>query len=84
MAGWVYLCGSIISLAAVALALQGTLPQIAPAAEKKLLKPGQSTTILVSITPRKGDRLLSGYISILTDSPVKPEITVPVYGSPVN
>ena len=31
MAGWVYLCGSIISLAAVALALQGTLPQIAPA-----------------------------------------------------
>ena len=31
MAGWVYLCGSIISLAAVALALQATLPQIAPA-----------------------------------------------------
>ena len=31
MAGWVYLCGSVISLAAVALALQATLPQIAPA-----------------------------------------------------
>ena len=30
MAGWVYLCGAIISLAAVALALQATLPQIAP------------------------------------------------------
>jgi urea carboxylase system permease len=30
MAGWVYLCGSVISLAAVALALQATLPQIAP------------------------------------------------------
>ena len=30
MAGWVYLCGSLISLAAVALALQATLPQIAP------------------------------------------------------
>jgi amino acid transporter len=30
MAGWVYLSGSIISLAAVALALQATLPQIAP------------------------------------------------------
>jgi len=30
MAGWVYLCGSIISLAAVALALEATLPQIAP------------------------------------------------------
>jgi urea carboxylase system permease len=31
MAGWVYLCGSVISLAAVALALQATLPQISPA-----------------------------------------------------
>src|SRR5580658_9959783 len=30
MAGWVYLSGSIIGLAAVALALQATLPQIAP------------------------------------------------------
>jgi len=30
MAGWVYLCGSVIGLAAVALALQATLPQIAP------------------------------------------------------
>ncbi len=30
MAGWVYLSGSVISLAAVALALQATLPQIAP------------------------------------------------------
>jgi urea carboxylase system permease len=30
IAGWVYLCGSVISLAAVALALQATLPQIAP------------------------------------------------------
>src|SRR5439155_18755779 len=28
--GWVYLCGSVISLAAVAVALQSTLPQIAP------------------------------------------------------
>jgi urea carboxylase system permease len=31
MAGWVYLSGSVISLAAVALALQATLPQISPA-----------------------------------------------------
>jgi urea carboxylase system permease len=30
MAGWVYLAGSVLSLAAVALALQATLPQIAP------------------------------------------------------
>ncbi|QEH34141.1 Putrescine importer PuuP [Aquisphaera giovannonii] len=31
MAGWVYLASSVISLAAVALALQGTLPQLASA-----------------------------------------------------
>ena len=31
MAGWIYLCGSVLSLAAVALALQGPLPQISPA-----------------------------------------------------
>ena len=30
MAGWVYLACSVITLAAVALALQATLPQIAP------------------------------------------------------
>lgn len=65
-------------------AVKSTLPQIAAVAEKKLLKPGESGTVLVSITPRKGDRLLSGYISITTDSPAKPEIQVPVYGSPVN
>ncbi len=31
LAGWVYLCGSVLSLAAVALALQGPLPQISRA-----------------------------------------------------
>jgi urea carboxylase system permease len=31
LAGWVYLCAAVISLAAVALALQATLPQITPA-----------------------------------------------------
>jgi urea carboxylase system permease len=30
MAGWVYLCGSVISLSAVALAPEATLPQISP------------------------------------------------------
>jgi urea carboxylase system permease len=30
IAGWIYLCGLVISLAAVALALEATLPQIAP------------------------------------------------------
>jgi urea carboxylase system permease len=30
LAGWIYLCGSILSLAGVALALQGPMPQISP------------------------------------------------------
>lgn len=64
--------------------VKSSLPQIAAVVEKKALKPGESGTILVSATPRKGDRLLSGYLSILTDSPSKPEIRVPFYGSPAN
>lgn len=65
-------------------AVKSSLPQIAAESEKKLLKPGESGTIMVSAAPRKGDRLLSGYLYITTDSPAKREITVPVYGSTVN
>ncbi|MCM2359834.1 MAG: DUF1573 domain-containing protein [Geobacteraceae bacterium] len=65
-------------------AVKSSLPQITAESEKKLLKPGESGTIMVSAAPRKGDRLLSGYLSISTDSPAKREITVPVYGSTVN
>jgi hypothetical protein len=64
-------------------AVKSTLPQVAATVEKKLLHPGESGTLLLSVTPRKGDRLLSGYIYVKTDSPDRPEITVPVYGSPV-
>ena len=66
------------------IAAKSTLQQVTVTIEKKLLKPGESGTLLVSTTPRKGDRLLSGYLSITTDSPVKPEISVPVYGSTQN
>ncbi len=50
MAGWIYLCGSVISLAAVALALEATLPQIAPGFQligDSTLSPGTSRNAVV-------------------------------------
>lgn len=58
------------------------MPQAVIRTGKTLLKPGESTTITVNITPRAEDKMLSGYLSIVTDNPTKPEIMVPVYGSP--
>lgn len=58
------------------------MPQAVVKTDKNLLKQGESATILVSVTPRHDDRFLSGYLSVTTDSPSKPEIMVPIYGSP--
>ena len=46
------------------------------------LKEGESAVIEVIVTPKTTDRILSGYLTIVTDSPRKSEIVVPVYGSP--
>jgi hypothetical protein len=59
------------------------LPQFVSVVDKKLLKPGESSQISVTIRPVNGDRVLSGFITIRTDHPAKAEILVPVYGSPV-
>ncbi len=61
-----------------------TSPQITAVAEKKLLHPGESGSINVSVTPRKGDRLVSGIVTILTDNPAKPEVRISIYGSLAN
>ena len=58
------------------------MPQVAVKAEKLSLKPGETTRIQVTVTPRDEDRILSGYLTITTDSPEKGELTVPIYGSP--
>jgi len=65
-------------------ALRSPVSQIVAAADKKELAPGESTTIQVSITPRRGDRMVSGFIAIPTGNPEKPELLVPVYGSVVD
>ena len=61
--------------------VKSSLVQIIAKADRSLLKPGESSKIIVSISPRSGDRLLSGYLSIMTDNLSKAEIQVPVYGS---
>jgi copper(I)-binding protein len=58
------------------------MPQVVIRTGKNILKTGESATITVNITPRTEDKMLSGYLSIITDNPTKPEIMVPVYGSP--
>lgn len=57
------------------------MAQAKASAKKQSLRPGESTQITVSVTPRAEDRFLSGFITIATDIPGKPEINVPLYGS---
>ena len=64
-------------------AVKTPVAHIVAVADKKQLTPGQSATIAVSITPRRGDRVVSGFVSIPTGNPDKPETLVPVYGSVV-
>lgn len=58
------------------------MPQVALKTEKSVLKAGEQTKILVTVTARPEDRILSGYLTITTDNPDKGEIMVPIYGSP--
>lgn len=63
------------------LSFQAPIPQISAKADKNLLKPGETGTILVSVTPRSTDRILSSYLTIMTDNSNKPQIRVPVFAS---
>jgi hypothetical protein len=55
-------------------------PQMTASAGKRLLKPGEFTSVQVSVTPRADSRFLGGYITIRTDNPGKVEKTIQVYG----
>lgn len=65
------------------IAVKTPMPQVVIRTDKNNLKAGETATITVHVTPRAEDAMLSGYLSISTDNPEKPEIMVPVYGSPV-
>ena len=49
--------------------------------KKGELKSGETGTIELSITPRPDAKIMSGYLHIMTDSPQKKEIIIPVYAS---
>lgn len=66
------------------LSAKSPMPQINVRPLIGVIKPGETATINVSASPHKNDRMLSGYISIMTDNPSKAEIIVPVYASVTN
>jgi len=51
--------------------------------KKAELKPGETGSIELAVTPRAEAKILSGYLHITTNNPQKREITVPVYASPL-
>lgn len=55
--------------------------QIKPTIKKAELKPGESGTVELAVTPRPEAKVLSAYLHIVTSHPQKKEITVPVYAS---
>jgi hypothetical protein len=61
--------------------VSSTSLQIKVTIKKAELKPGAKGLIELSVTARPGAKVLSGYLHILTNSPQKKEITVPVYAS---
>ena len=54
---------------------------IKPTIKNADLKPGETGSVELSITPRPEAKVLSGYVHIMTNSAQKKEITVPVYAS---
>lgn len=61
--------------------IRSPMPQVTLKSDKTSLKSGESATITIIVTPRQEDRMLSGYLSITTDSASKPEVMIPIYGS---
>lgn len=61
--------------------VKSTMPQVLVKSRKTTVKAGSKAVINISVTPRKDDRFLGGYITINTNSPEKPEIVIPVYAS---
>ena len=69
------------SVKLLSVTLSSTSLQVKASIRKSELKPGDSGAIELAITPRSEAKVLSGYLHIVTDSPQKKEITVPIYGS---
>ena len=46
------------------------------------IKPDDTGTLEITVTPQTEARVLSGYVHVTTDNPQKKEVTIPVYASP--
>ena len=60
---------------------KSTIPQVTVKPVKSKVRPGGKAVIQITVAPRKEDRFLGGYVTVKTDNPAKPEITIPVYAS---
>lgn len=60
--------------------IKTAMPQVKINNRKSSLKPGQKSTFTVSVTPRRDNRFVNGYLTITTNSGIKPEKTVPIFG----
>jgi uncharacterized membrane protein len=65
------------------LSAKAQIPQITAEIGKKQLQSGESGTIEITVKPKPADRILSGYLTITTDSLKKSELVIPIYGSPI-
>lgn len=62
--------------------VKSSTPQSVVKVARYSINPGESTVVTVTVTSRGSDRVISGYVSLTTDFPNKPVISVPFYGSP--
>ncbi|MRR53651.1 MAG: DUF1573 domain-containing protein [Deltaproteobacteria bacterium] len=60
--------------------LKTELPQTTISSGKKTLKPGEKTSIKITVIPRTDNRFVNGYLTISTNSQGKVEKTVPIFG----
>jgi len=61
------------------LSVKTASPHATIAWKKTRLKPGESCTVVLSVTPRNAQRFISGYLTIRTDNAARPEKNVPFY-----
>lgn len=60
--------------------LKTELPQTTISSRKQTLKPGEKTSIKITVIPRSDNRFVNGYLTISTNSQGKSEKTVPIFG----
>jgi len=60
--------------------LKTELPQATVSSGKKTLKPGEKTSLKISVIPRTDNRFVNGYLTITTNSQGKAEKSVPIFG----